>query len=128
MATENQSVRGSKAAGDPVAGAFLLDLPPPRPVPLNLPVAASPPAWTSSTARPTTAPSLGPTVAPIPVPKVVAAPAPAPTLGAWRSMVRQTRPIEWASLIGKLVGAGLFATLVYTYCNVLIEACIRGIH
>jgi hypothetical protein len=114
MATENQSVRGPKAAGDPVAGPYVLDLPPTRPAPLNLPVPASPPAWTGSTVRPSPAPSPGPTEA--------------PTAGAWRSMFRQTRPFEWASLIGKLVGAGLFATLVYTYCNVLIEACIRGIH
>lgn len=63
----------------------------------------------------------------LPVPTV--APRPTPSVGAaWLSMLKHTRIGEWASLFAKLVGAALFATLVYTYCNVLIEACIRGIH
>jgi hypothetical protein len=59
-------------------------------------------------------------IAPRPVPPSVGA--------AWLSMLRHTRAAEWAVLFAKLIGAALFATLVYTYCNVLIEACIRGIH
>ena len=61
---------------------------------------------------------------PIPLPQTL----PPPAEAAWLSMLKHTRAAEWAGLVAKLIGAGLFATLVYTYCNVLIEACIRGIH
>ncbi len=28
----------------------------------------------------------------------------------------------------KVVGVGIFVALMLTYCNVLLDACIRGIH
>jgi len=45
----------------------------------------------------------------------------------WSAVLKQIRFGEWAGIIGKLVGVGVFATLVYSYCNVLIESCIRGV-
>ena len=45
----------------------------------------------------------------------------------WLAVLKQIHFGEWAGIFGKLVGVGLFATLVYSYCNVLIEACIRGV-
>jgi hypothetical protein len=50
------------------------------------------------------------------------------TVGGLTGFLRNPRLGAWAGLAGKLIGLGLFATLVYTYCNVLLEACIRGIH
>ena len=38
------------------------------------------------------------------------------------------RAIEVARLGAKLIGIGVFAGLVITYCQVLIDACFRGLH
>jgi hypothetical protein len=44
------------------------------------------------------------------------------------ALLKNRRLGYFVGLMGKLIGLGLFATIVYTYCNVLIESCIRGIH
>lgn len=44
------------------------------------------------------------------------------------AVLRSTRASDVFGVLGKLVGVGLFGTLVYSYCNVLIEACVRGVH
>lgn len=44
------------------------------------------------------------------------------------SVLKSSRVSEVVGIVGKLVGVGLFATLVYSYCNVLIEACVRSVH
>lgn len=49
-------------------------------------------------------------------------------MSAMLAVLRNSKPSDVVSVLGKLVGAGLFATLVYSYCNVLIEACVRGVH
>jgi hypothetical protein len=44
------------------------------------------------------------------------------------SVLRNARTSELLGMLGQLVGLGLFATLVYSYGNALIEACVRGVH
>jgi hypothetical protein len=44
------------------------------------------------------------------------------------AVLRNSKATDVVGVLGKLVGAGLFAALVYSYCNVLIEACVRGVH
>lgn len=44
------------------------------------------------------------------------------------ALLKSRRLAAGLGLLGKLIGLGLFATIVYTYCNVLIDSCIRGIH
>ena len=51
-----------------------------------------------------------------------------PTGNVLVALLKSRRLAAWLGLLGKLIGLGLFATIVYTYCNVLIESCIRGIH
>jgi hypothetical protein len=51
-----------------------------------------------------------------------------PTASVFVALLKSRRLGAWFGLLGKLIGLGLFATIVYTYCNVLIESCIRGIH
>ena len=42
------------------------------------------------------------------------------------AVLKSTRASEVVGMVGKLIGVGLFATLVYSYCNVLIETCVRN--
>jgi hypothetical protein len=35
---------------------------------------------------------------------------------------------EAVGFAAKVIGIGLFAGLMLTYCNVLIDACFRGLH
>jgi hypothetical protein len=49
------------------------------------------------------------------------------TISEILSVLRQSKASELAGLVGKLVGVGVFAALIYSYCNVLIEACFRGL-
>ena len=50
------------------------------------------------------------------------------TVSEMLSVLKSSRVSEVVGIVGKLVGVGLFATLVYSYCNVLIEACVRSVH
>jgi hypothetical protein len=50
------------------------------------------------------------------------------TASAFVALLKSRHLGLWVGRLGKLIGLGLFATIVYTYCNVLIESCIRGIH
>ena len=34
----------------------------------------------------------------------------------------------WWSSAAKLIGIGIFAGLMITYCQFLIDACFRGLH
>ena len=42
------------------------------------------------------------------------------------SVLRHSKASELLGIVGKLVGVGLFAALLYSYANVLIEACVRN--
>ena len=48
-------------------------------------------------------------------------------MGEVLSVLRHSRASELLGIAGKLVGVGVFAALIYSYCNVLIEACLRGL-
>lgn len=49
------------------------------------------------------------------------------TMGEMLSVLRSSKASEVAGVLGKVVGTGLFAALVYSYCNVLLDACVRGV-
>ncbi|MBC8132484.1 MAG: hypothetical protein H7X95_05835 [Deltaproteobacteria bacterium] len=49
------------------------------------------------------------------------------TMNEMLSVLKTVRATEVAIVLGKLVGMGLFAILVYSYCSVLIEAGVRGV-
>lgn len=49
------------------------------------------------------------------------------SLGEMMSVIRHSRPSELLGVLGKLVGIGLLAVLIYSYCNVLIEACVHHV-
>lgn len=49
------------------------------------------------------------------------------TMAEMLSVLRHSRTSERLGIVGKLVGVGVFAALIYSYCNVLIEACFRGV-
>ena len=49
------------------------------------------------------------------------------TMSEMLSVLRNSKTSEVAGVLGKVVGMGLFAVLVYSYCNVLIEACVRSV-
>lgn len=49
------------------------------------------------------------------------------TMGEMLSVLKSSKASEVAGVLGKVVGMGLFAVLVYSYCNVLIEACVRSV-
>ena len=38
------------------------------------------------------------------------------------------RPVDALGFAIKVIGLGVFAGLMLTYCNVLLDACLRGIH
>jgi hypothetical protein len=44
------------------------------------------------------------------------------------SVLKQFKASDLLGIAGKLLGIGLFGALMYTYCNVLIETCFRGVH
>jgi hypothetical protein len=48
------------------------------------------------------------------------------TMREMLSTVRESKTSEVMGVVGQLIGVGLFAALIYSYGNVLIEACIRG--
>ncbi|MES1208289.1 MAG: hypothetical protein ABUS79_20325 [Pseudomonadota bacterium] len=48
------------------------------------------------------------------------------TMAEVLSVLRNTRTSELLGVVGKLIGVGLFAGLIYSYCNVLVEACVRA--
>lgn len=41
--------------------------------------------------------------------------------------VRGGRPADVLGFAIKVIGIGVFAGLILTYCNVLLDACFRGI-
>lgn len=43
------------------------------------------------------------------------------------SVLRSAKAGEVAGIAGKLIGVALFAVLLYSYANVLIEACVSSI-
>lgn len=49
------------------------------------------------------------------------------TMAEIMSVLRSAKAGEVAGIAGKLIGVGLFAVLLYSYANVLIEACVSGI-
>ena len=49
------------------------------------------------------------------------------TMAEIMSVLRSAKAGEVAGIAGKLIGVGLFAALIYSYANVLIEACVRRI-
>jgi hypothetical protein len=52
------------------------------------------------------------------------------TGGASASDERESRPraSESVGFAAKVIGIGVFAGLMLTYCNALIDACFRGLH
>jgi hypothetical protein len=42
------------------------------------------------------------------------------------SVFRNSRASDLLGVLGKLVGVGVFAALIYSYSNVLIEACVHA--
>ena len=42
------------------------------------------------------------------------------------SVLRHSKSSDLLVMAGKLIGVGLFAALVYSYCNVLIETLARS--
>jgi hypothetical protein len=49
------------------------------------------------------------------------------TMGEMMSLLRSAKAGEMVGIAGKLIGVGLFAALIYSYANVLIEACVNRI-
>ena len=49
-------------------------------------------------------------------------------MGEILSVLRHLRVRDVLGLTGRLVGFGVFVGLVYTYCHVLVETCLQGIH
>ena len=49
------------------------------------------------------------------------------TMAEIMSILRSAKASEVAGIAGKLIGVGLFAALLYSYANVLIEACVSRI-
>jgi len=50
--------------------------------------------------------------------------------GATAGMASEPRPrsSESVGFAAKVIGIGVFAGLMLTYCNALIDACFRGLH
>jgi hypothetical protein len=48
--------------------------------------------------------------------------------GAGEAEELQARPRESVGFAAKVIGIGVFAGLMLTYCNALIDACFRGLH
>ena len=49
------------------------------------------------------------------------------TMGEMVSVLKSSKAGEVAGMLGKVIGIGLFAVLVYSSCNALIEACVRSV-
>jgi len=48
-------------------------------------------------------------------------------MGAMLSVLKHSRASEWLGLLGKAAGLVAFGALIYSYCNVLLESCLRGV-
>lgn len=48
--------------------------------------------------------------------------------GAGETLESRPRSRESVGFAAKVIGIGVFAGLMLTYCNALIDACFRGLH
>jgi hypothetical protein len=48
--------------------------------------------------------------------------------GGAEGRMPERRPGESVGFAAKVIGVGVFAGLMLTYCNALIDACFRGLH
>ena len=44
------------------------------------------------------------------------------------SVLKHLKVTDLLGLAGRLAGLALFVGLLYTYCQVLVETCFRGLH
>jgi hypothetical protein len=44
------------------------------------------------------------------------------------SVLKHLKVTDVMAMAGRLAGLALFVGLVYTYCHVLVETCLRGLH